>query len=97
MSHVYDGSDGSWVTKSDPWSTLIAGSYLCVDRHFNIIVSDWGAHNLKIFSMEGHLLTNIGQKGDGPGNFYRPHGIDVDKDGRIVVVDHKESHKLQFF
>ena len=23
MGHVYDGSDGSWVTKSDPWSTLI--------------------------------------------------------------------------
>ena len=23
MGHVYDGSDGSWVTKSDPWSTLM--------------------------------------------------------------------------
>ena len=23
MGHVYDGSDGLWVTKSDPWSTLI--------------------------------------------------------------------------
>ena len=23
MGHVYDGSDGSWVTKSDPWSTLV--------------------------------------------------------------------------
>ena len=38
MGHVYDGSDGSWTTKSDPWSTLmysmekwsyVGGSKLC--------------------------------------------------------------------
>ena len=76
---------------------LIGASYLCVDRHFNIIVSDEGANNLKIFSIEGHLLTTIGQEGEGPGKFYHPSGIDIDKEGRIVVFDNKQSHKLQFF
>ena len=68
-----------------------------MDRHLNIIVSDYGAHNLKVFSIEGHLLTIIGQEGQGPGKFSHPKSIDVDKDGRIVVVDHKLSHRLQFF
>ena len=71
--------------------------FLCVDRHLNIIVSDYLADNLKVFSIEGHLLTTIGQEGEGPGNFDRPMGIDVDKEGRIVVVDKKKSHCLQFF
>ena len=76
---------------------LIRALYLCVDRHLNIIVSDRGAHNLKIFSIEGHLLTTIGQEGEGPGNFVLPSGIDIDREGRIVVVDHKGYHRLQFF
>ena len=71
--------------------------YLCVDRHLNIIVSNWGANNLKVFSIEGHLLTTIGQEGEGPGKFNKLKGIDIDKEGRIVVVDNKKSHKLQFF
>ena len=71
--------------------------YLCVDMCLNIIVSDWGAHAVKIFSIEGHHLTTIGQGGEGPGKFYNPRGIDVDMENRIVVVDMKASHLLQFF
>ena len=89
--------DGNLIQVITSQDQLIDAYCLCVDRHFNIIVSDWGAHNLKIFSIEGHLLTTIGQEGEGPGKFYNPRGIDIDKEGRIVVVDCKQSHKLQFF
>ena len=89
-----DGNLTQVITSQDQ---LIKASYLCVDRHLNIIVCDYGADNLKVFSIEGHLLTTIGQLGEGPGKFYSPTGIDVDKEGRIVVVDEKPSHKLQFF
>ena len=71
--------------------------YFCLDRHFNIIVSNWDAHNIKVFSLEGDLIATIGHEGTGPGEFYKPTGIDVDKDGRIVVVDEKTTNKLQFF
>ena len=71
--------------------------YFCLDRHFNIIVSNWDAHNIKVFSLEGDLIATIGHEGTGPGEFYKPTGIDVDKDGRIVVADEKTTHKLQFF
>ena len=89
--------DGNLLQVITSQDQLIGASYFCVDRHLNIIVSNSKDHNLKIFSIEGHLLTIIGQEGGGPGKFYCPHGIDVDKDGRIVVVDQKESHRLQFF
>ena len=89
--------DGNLIQVITSQDQLIDASYLCVDRHFNIIVSDMGPHNLKIFFIEGHLLTTIGQEGEGPGKFYLPMGIDIDKEGRIVVVDWKRSHILQFF
>ena len=60
-------------------------------------MSDCGADNLKVFSSEGDLIATIGHEGTGPGEFFRPIGIDVDREGRIVVVDNKHTHKLQFF
>ena len=89
--------EGNLIQEIASQDQLIDARYLCVDRHLNIIVSDWGAHNLKVFSMEGHLLTTIGQRGEGPGKFRLPSGIDVDKEGRIVVADNKKSHMLQYF
>ena len=89
--------DGNLIQVIASQDQLIDAYYFCVDRHLNIIVSDRMAHNLKVFSIEGHLLTTIGQEGEGPGKFRCPKGIDIDKEGRIVVVDLKESHKLQFF
>ena len=89
-----DGNLTQVITSQDQ---LINAFYLCIDRHLNIIVSDWVANNLKVFSIEGHLLTTIGQEGEGPGKFLNPSGIDVDKEGRIVVVDCKQTHMLQFF
>ena len=89
--------EGNLIQTIASRNQLIEAYYLCVDRHFNIIVSDAKADNLKVFSIEGHLLTTIGQRGDGPGEFRRPKGIDIDKEGRIVVVSFKRSHILQFF
>ena len=89
--------DGNLIQVIASQDQLIDAWYLCVDRHLNIIVSDCDAHNLKVFSIEGHLLTTIGQEGEGPGKFLCPRGIDIDKEGRIVVADCKESHILQFF
>ena len=79
---------------------LIGAHYFCLDRHMNIIISDMGAHNVKVFSREGQLVATIGHKGTGPGEFRSPQGIDINKEGLVVVVvvdDSKQSHMLQFF
>ena len=76
---------------------LIEASFFCLDRHMNIIISDARAHNVKVFSREGQLVATIGHKGTGPGEFQSPRGIEINKEGLVVVVDWKDSHLLQFF
>ena len=89
--------DGNLVRLIVSHEQLIGAFYFCLDRNMNIIISNTGAHNVKVFDREGQLVATIGRKGTGPGEFSSPHGIDINKEGLIVVVDYKQSHKLQFF
>ena len=89
--------DGNLVRLIVSQEQLVCAEYFCLARNMNIIISDTGAHNVKVFDREGQLVATIGHKGTGPGEFYYPRGIDINKEGLIVVVDEKDSHKLQFF
>ena len=89
--------DGNLVRLIVSHEQLMGANYFCLDRNMNIIICDTGAHNVKVFDREGQLVATIGHEGKGPGEFYRPHGIDINKEGLIVVVDNKESNRLQFF
>ena len=89
--------DGNLVRLIVPQEQLIGTEYFCLDRNMNIIISDLGAHNVKVFDREGQLVATIGHEGTGPGEFSCPQGIDINKEGLIVVVDLKQSHILQFF
>ena len=89
--------DGELVRLIVSHEQLIGAEYFCLDRNMNIIISDTGAHNVKVFNGEGQLVATIGREGTGPGEFCQPRGIDINKEGRIVVVDNKNSHKLQLF
>ena len=89
--------DGKLINFIVSQEQLISGEYFCIDRHINIIISDTGAHNVKVFNKEGQLTITIGQKGTGLGEFKGPRGICINKEGLIVIVDSKESRKLQFF
>ena len=89
--------DGNLVRLIVSHEQLVRADYFCLDRNMNILISDYGAHNVKVFDREGQLVATIGHQGTGPGEFSSPHGIDINKGGLIVVVDYKQSHKLQFF
>ena len=89
--------DGDLIHLIVSQDQLIAGRYFCLDRYMNIIISDYGAHNVKVFNREGQLVTTIGHEGTDPGEFDDPQGIDISSVGLVVVVDLKDSHKLQFF
>ena len=88
--------DGNLIRLIVSQEQLVEAEYFCLDRNINIIISDMRAHNVKVFEREGPLVATIGHKGTGPGEFCRPRGIDINKEGLIVVVDYKDSHKLQF-
>ena len=69
-----------------------------VSENCNIIVSDWGANRIKVFSGAGETLRIIGRDGlKGPGEVYLPRGVALDEKGRILVVDGKDQNKLQAF
>ena len=60
-------------------------------------VSDgYGNSRVIKFSKEGKYLFEWGKKGDKPGEFNIPHGIDLDAQGNVYVAD-RENNRIQKF
>ena len=57
-----------------------------------------GYRNTRVvkFSKDGKYLMEWGKPGDGPGEFNLPHGIAIDAQGRVYVVDRSNS-RIQVF
>lgn len=97
-------------TPSDTGSTSIdyrtiqraAGPYhyptnLAVAANGDLYVSDgYGNARVHRFAADGALRQSWGRPGNGPGEFHVPHGIAVDRAGRVVVAD-RENSRLQWF
>ena len=65
------------------------------DRDSNIYLLDQIACKVYKFSPDGKLLLFFGSKGQGPGDFERPHDIYVTDTGRIIVCE--ERSFISFF
>lgn len=71
--------------------------YFCIDGGDNLLVSDIGTHQVKVFTPQGELLVRIGRKGQEAGEFQTPVGLAVTPSGDIVVCDCKQEYMLQAF
>ena len=72
--------------------------YFCLDAVGNILVSDYDANRIKVFSSDGGILATIGRDGQvGIGEICHPQGIGISRRFNIVMVDWKQNHPLQFF
>ena len=72
--------------------------YFCLDTVGNILVSDYDANRVKVFSPDGEILATIGRDGQvGSGEICHPQGIGVSKRFNIVMVDWKQNYPLQFY
>ena len=69
----------------------------CLDASENIIISDFSAHRLQIFSKEGNLINTIRELGQQPGMFYHPTGLALTKELSLVVVSLNDDFALQIF
>jgi hypothetical protein len=58
--------------------------YVTADR---VYVTDFGSFTVKVFSRQGDFLSTIGSFGRDLGQFVRPKGIAVDREGIVYVVD----------
>ena len=72
--------------------------YFCLDCAGNVLISDWDANRIKIFSSEGEFVATVGRDGQvGSGEIFHPQGIAVTSRFDIIIVDWKQNHPLQLF
>ena len=64
---------------------LIGG--IALDKDENVYVTDKVAGKITKFNKEGIYQSSFGKLSDALDDFLRPKGIDIDKEGRIWVVD----------
>jgi ABC-type Fe3+ transport system permease subunit/DNA-binding beta-propeller fold protein YncE len=74
------GSSGRDLTQlARPQAILIVGDEL--------FIADSCNHRISVWSLEGRHLRNLGQMGENPGEFRFPYGLDLDRDGMLVVAE----------
>jgi DNA-binding beta-propeller fold protein YncE len=69
---------------------------ICVDRHDNIYVADWGNNRVQKFAPTGELLVKFEASSTGAGSLKGPSGVAVDSDGDVYVTDWG-NHRVQFY
>src|SRR5207248_1392533 len=54
----------------------------------HVYVADFGNDRVQIFGSDGSLVSSLGSRGTGDGQFQRPAGVAVAPDGTVFVTDH---------
>ena len=78
--------------------SLECASSFCLDQLLNILVADCGGSKVRIFSNEGKLLTQFGEKGSRDRQFSLLQGISLIQHDCIITTNYeKYQDKLQLF
>ena len=63
----------------------------------DLYISDgYGNARIHQFAPDGRLIRSWGEPGSGPGQFFVPHGIAIDSQGKVYVAD-RENSRIQIF
>jgi hypothetical protein len=80
-------SEATFGASGDPASEFSEIRGVEVSKNGNVLVLDYKAHNIRIFTPDGKFLKVIGRSGEGPGEFGEPNGFARSPDGNIWVND----------
>ena len=90
--HVFDSNDKYLYTIPLPGlESNLSLCYFTMDLYGNFIISDRGAHCLKIYNAKGEFIESIGV-----GYLISPRGIATDRNNRIIVVS-ESPNNLQLY
>ena len=71
----------------DEWETFGEIAEVAFDGAGNLYVLDRQASRITMVDRQGRFVREIGQQGEGPGEFRMPMSLAVMRDGRLVVAD----------
>ena len=93
------------VRKAGP-DTFIAPSNCTIAPNGNIVIADGhiprvpyaqqDGDRIVEFTTDGKFVRQVGKKGTGPGEFWGPHGVAFDSQGRLFVAD-RSNNRIQIF
>ena len=69
--------------------------FFCLDANKNVIISDCGTNDIRVFSQDGTLITTV--EGFQGGTSYNPQGIALTKDAKLVVIAPNDTFHLQIY
>ena len=97
--HIFtlSGEKSHWLISRGYKRQVRAGLFFCLDARNNIIISDYSAHNIKVFSPEGELLHTIRGEGEVPGMLYLPTGIAILNGNTLVSASESKDFPLITF
>ena len=70
--------------------------YFCLDSQENIIISDFGADDIRAFSKEGTLIHTIGGRGHEVGMFYYPQGLTLNNELNLIVLSGNVNYSINY-
>ena len=76
---------------------LTISFHFCLDVEQNILITDRQTHCVLIFTSKGELMHKFGREGTGRGELYKPRGIAVDSENKIIVASFNPNFCLQIF
>ena len=89
-----EGQLQSFILYADGMDVL-APFFFCLDHLNNIVISDYLSHSIRVFSPESKLLHTIGSEGHQPGMFYKPTGVAITPNGRLVSMSENKNYGFQ--
>ncbi|MGQ9586395.1 MAG: PA14 domain-containing protein [Anaerolineae bacterium] len=84
----------SW---SIPGANTVDSPHLAVLPSGVVLLTEPEGRRVFAYDPEGRLVAWWGEVGEGPGQFAKPVGIAVDREGRRVVVSDPLNHRVQIF
>jgi DNA-binding beta-propeller fold protein YncE len=92
---IYD-RQGNFLRNFEPKEITFSAPSQIVVKNDKVIVPDLAMNKVLVYDMDGNLLFTFGRRGEGEGQFLKPHGLAVDSKDNFYVAD-ANNNRVQMF